>query len=49
MYAVSSPPVQPVYFEEDDYLYYPRYGMYYGHRSHQYYYREGYGVKPELR
>ena len=46
---VESPPVvyqapiavvRPVIIE-DDYVYYPRYGMYYGSRSHQYYYHDG--------
>jgi hypothetical protein len=26
---------------QDDYVYYPQYGMYYGSRSHQYYYQHG--------
>lgn len=34
-----SPPA--VIYEEDDYVYYPRYQMYYGSRSHRYYAREG--------
>lgn len=37
MYAVSP----PVYYEQDDYVYYPQYGVYYGNHAHQYYYREG--------
>lgn len=31
----------PVFREEDDYAYYPRYGMHYGRRSHRYYRQEG--------
>ena len=33
--------VEPVYVEQDDFVYYPHYGMYYGSRSHQYYYQDG--------
>ncbi len=33
--------VEPVVFEHDDFVYYPRYGMYYGSHSHRYYYQEG--------
>ena len=34
--------VEPaVVIEQDDYVYYPRYQMYYGNRSHLYYYQEG--------
>ena len=34
--------VEPVVVvEQDDFVYYPRYGMYYGSRSHHYYSREG--------
>ena len=33
--------VEPVFIEHDDYVYHPRYRMYYGSRSHQYYYQEG--------
>jgi hypothetical protein len=35
--AVGSAP----WIEQDDYVYYPSYQIYYGHRSHQYYYQEG--------
>ena len=40
---VEPPTVQvsPVYYELDDYIYYPRYQVYYGSRSHHYYYQEG--------
>ena len=43
---VEGPPVghvyvQPVILEHDDFVYYPRYGVYYGSISHQYYYQEG--------
>jgi hypothetical protein len=31
----------PVFVGEDDYVYYPAYGIYYGTRSHRYYYQEG--------
>lgn len=31
----------PVVIEQDDYVYYPGYQMYYGTRSHRYYYQEG--------
>jgi len=37
---VEPAPVQTV-FIEDDYVYYPRYRMYYGSRSHSYYYQDG--------
>ena len=30
-----------VFIEQDDYVYYPGYQMYYGSRSHHYYYQEG--------
>ncbi len=33
--------VEPVFVEVDDYVYYPHYQMYYGSRSHHYYYQEG--------
>ena len=33
--------VEPVFIEVDDYVYYPRYQMYYGSRSQRYYYQEG--------
>jgi hypothetical protein len=33
--------VAPVVVVEDDYVYYPQYEMYYGSRSHQYFYLEG--------
>ena len=32
---------EPSYSGQDDYVYYPRYGMYYGSRSHQYYCQDG--------
>ena len=32
---------EPSYSGQDDFVYYPRYGMYYGSRSHQYYYQDG--------
>lgn len=44
---VESPRPAPVYvepaviIEQDDYVYYPRYQMYYGNRSHRYFYQEG--------
>ena len=31
----------PVFIEQDDYVYYPSYQVYYGSRSHQYYYQDG--------
>ncbi len=31
----------PVVMAQEDYVYYPGYQMYYGSRSHQYYYQEG--------
>ena len=34
-------PSVPVFIEQDDYVYYPQYGMYYGSRSHRYYRYEG--------
>ena len=34
-------PLVPVFIEQDDYVYYPQYGMYYGSRSHRYYRHEG--------
>ena len=30
-------PSVPVFIEQDDYVYYPQYRMYYGSRSHRYY------------
>ena len=38
---VEPAPVRTVVIEQDDYVYYPRYRMYYGNRSHHYYYQEG--------
>ena len=38
-YAYVAP--APVLIEQDDFVYYPRYGMYYGNRSHRYYYQDG--------
>jgi len=37
------PPTQPapVYLEQDDYVYYPRYRMYYGSQSQRYFYQDG--------
>lgn len=32
---------EPVFIEQDDYVYYPHYQVYYGNRSHRYYYQEG--------
>jgi hypothetical protein len=41
----AAPPVvevaPPVIVEQDDFIYYPQYGMYYGSRSHRYYYQDG--------
>ena len=34
-------PSVPVFIEQDDYVYYPQYRMYYGSRSHRYYRYEG--------
>ena len=34
-------PSVPVFIEQDDYVYYPQYRMYYGSRSHCYYRYEG--------
>ena len=34
-------PAPVVFVEVDDYVYYPRYQMYYGSRTHQYYYQDG--------
>lgn len=31
----------PVFIEQDEYVYYPRYQMYYGNYSHHYYYQDG--------
>jgi hypothetical protein len=39
--VVQATYVQPVVVEQEDYVYYPSYQMYYGRRSHQYYYQEG--------
>ena len=36
-----APPVEPVVFVEDDYVYYPGYEVYYSSRRHQYAYRDG--------
>ena len=43
--------VVPVFIEQDDYVYYPQYGMYYGSRSHRYYRYEGrsWVARPEPR
>lgn len=38
---VAAPAPEPVFVEQDDYVYYPRYGVYYGNRSHRYYYPQG--------
>ncbi|HTH49659.1 MAG TPA: hypothetical protein VMB21_19250 [Candidatus Limnocylindria bacterium] len=38
-YVAVTPP--PVFVEQDDYVYYPRYQVYYGSRSHRYYYLDG--------
>ncbi len=37
------PPTQsaPVYLDQDDYVYYPRYRMYYGSHSQRYFYQDG--------
>jgi len=41
VYVLPPPQMAPVYVERDDYVYYPRYRMYYGNRSQRYYYQEG--------
>jgi hypothetical protein len=33
--------LSPVIVEQEDYVYYPGYQVYYGSRSHQYYYQDG--------
>jgi hypothetical protein len=38
---VGSVYVSPVFADQDDYVYYPGYQMYYGSRSHKWYNREG--------
>ncbi len=39
--VVAPAPPPPVFIEQDDYVYYPRYQVYYGGRSHRYYYQDG--------
>ena len=41
VYVSPPPQPQPVIIEQDDYVYYPAYQVYYGSRSHLYYYQEG--------
>lgn len=40
-YVSAGVRAEAVFIEQEDYVYYPRYQMYYGSRSHQYYYQDG--------
>ena len=50
-YVAPSIQITPNIVGQDDYVYYPRYQMYYGSRTHQYYYQEGssWAARPEPR
>lgn len=41
VYVLPPAQLEPVYVDQDDYVYYPRYQMYYGNRSQHYFYQQG--------
>ena len=41
VYEAPAVVVEPGYVEQDDFVYYPSHRMYYGSRSHLYYYQDG--------
>jgi hypothetical protein len=41
VYVLPPAQLEPVYAGQDDYVYYPRYQMYYGNHSQRYFYQQG--------